>query len=252
MRHLPTLLTIAGIALLLWFGPIAQPPHFNDFADQSVWMGIPHAADVLSNLGFAIVAVWGWRRLRPAPARAALRAGELGYRLFLVGLLLTAVGSAYYHWAPDNQRLVWDRLPIAVSFAGLLAAVRAEMRPDTAALRFAVVMSVLAALSVAWWHYTDHPQQPGDLGPYVLLQALPLLLIPLWQAIYGAPRRDRLNFAVVIGCFLLAKWAELNELTLLATLGWISGHTLKHLLATLAAGLLVGRLVQRSRAQCAL
>ena len=62
-------------------------------------------------------------------ADASLNAGRHGYRLFLVGLLLTAFGSGLYHLAPDNARLVWDRLPIALACAGLLAAVRAECLP---------------------------------------------------------------------------------------------------------------------------
>jgi len=33
-----------------------------------------------------------------------------------VGLRLTAVGSAYHHLAPDNQRLSWDRLPMTLAF----------------------------------------------------------------------------------------------------------------------------------------
>ena len=245
LQRLPAQLAVAGAAVLLLLGPISQPRHYNDFADQSVILGIPHARDVLSNLGFAMVAVWGWFSLRPRRDHPALRRGWCGYRLFLVGLFLTAAGSAYYHLAPDNQRLVWDRLPIALACAGLLAGVRAETRPDTRISQYAAVISLLALLSVAWWYYTDHPQQPGDLGPYLYFQALPLVLVPLWQAVYGAPRPDRVWFGLAILLYVLAKLAELWDHELLASLGWISGHTLKHLLATVAAAILVGRLYWR-------
>ena len=244
-HYVPMILTIVGGVLLLLHGPIAQPAHYNDFADQSVLFGIPHAGDVLSNLGFAMVAMWGWIRLRPKRDDAGLRHGWCGYQLFLIGLLLTAVGSAYYHLAPDNERLVWDRLPIGLAAAGLLAGVRAETRGDTHTSRYAAILAVLAILSVGWWHYTDSPQQPGDLRPYLLLQGLPLVLVPLWQAIYHAPRRDRIWFGVAVLLYVLAKLAEVWDHELLATLGWISGHTLKHLLATAAAGVLIGRLSQR-------
>jgi hypothetical protein len=239
------MLTIAGSVLLLLYGPIAQPAHYNDFADQSVLFGVPHAGDVLSNIGFAMVAIWGWIRLRPKRHHAALAQGWCGYRLFLIGLLLTAVGSTYYHLAPDNQRLVWDRLPIGLAAVGLLAAVRAETRSDTHVFRYAAILSVLAILSVGWWHYTDSPQHPGDLRPYALLQALPLVMVPLWQAIYRAPRRDRIWFGVAVLLYVLAKLAEVWDHELLAGLSWISGHTLKHLLAAAAAGVLIGRLSQR-------
>ncbi|HEX7790271.1 MAG TPA: hypothetical protein VF467_07050, partial [Afipia sp.] len=104
IRHAPTIITISLIALLALHGRIAQPAHYHDFADHSVASGIPHAADVLSNAGFALVAIWGWLTLRPYRASAPLRAGWPGYRLFLIGLFLTAFGSAYYHLAPDNAR----------------------------------------------------------------------------------------------------------------------------------------------------
>lgn len=244
-QHLPTIFTVAVSILLLLRGPLSQPANYNNFADRSALLGIPHAGDVLSNFGFALVALWGWIRLRPQRDHAALRYGWCGYQLFLIGLLLTAVGSGYYHLAPDNERLVWDRLPIGLAAAGVLAGVRAETHYDTHASRYAAILTVLAVLSVGWWHYTDSPQHPGDLRPYLLLQGLPLALVPLWQAIYRASRRDRIWFGVAVLLYVLAKLAEVWDHELLALLGWISGHTLKHLLATAAAGVLIGRLTQR-------
>ena len=124
-RRLPLLITVGGAGLLLLHGPIVQPSHYIEFADQSTLLGVPHAADVLSSAGFAVIGVWGWLRLAPLRNHPALSAGLCGYRLFLIGLMLTALGSAFFHLAPDNQRLVWDRLPIALACAGLLAGVRA-------------------------------------------------------------------------------------------------------------------------------
>jgi len=74
------------------------------------------------------------------------------------------------------------------------------------------------------------------------------LLIPLWQAIYRAPPADRLAFGAALLAYVAAKFAELNDRQIFDALGSISGHTLKHLLATLAAWILVARLVQRTNA----
>ncbi|GAB3538480.1 hypothetical protein GCM10027343_04310 [Noviherbaspirillum agri] len=238
---LPLLLTLAACAGLLLHGPIAQPPQYHEFADQSLLLGIPHAADVISNIGFGLVALWGFMRLRPYARHAAIAEGWPGYRLFLVGLMLTAVGSGFYHLAPDNWRLVWDRLPIALVCAGLLAAVRAETKRGRNAEADAVWLGFVAIASVGWWAVTD------DLRPYLLLQFLPIILIPLWQLAASSPRRDRIAFGVALLLYVLAKFAELHDHELLAALGFVSGHTLKHLLATLAAGVLVGRLVQHRR-----
>ena len=114
LRHLPAALTALLAAAALFHGPIHQPAGYHDFADQSLVWGVPHFCDVTSNLGFAIAALWGWLRLAPVRGHPDLRHGWAGYRLFLAGLFLTALGSSWYHLAPDNAGLVWDRLPIAL------------------------------------------------------------------------------------------------------------------------------------------
>lgn len=245
--HLPTIITVGIVFLMLWHGVITQPANYHDFADHSRWASVPHAADVFSNFGFAIIGIWGWWQLSPQRAHPAIRAGWFGYRLLLVGLILTAAGSAYYHLAPDDYRLVWDRLPIALACAGLLAGVRAETVGRYDARLEAAVLALLAVLSVAWWHFTGLQGQ-GDLRPYLLLQLLPILLVPLWQALHGSDAGDRRWFGAALAIYILAKVAELNDHAFLAAAGGVSGHTVKHLLATLAAALIVGRLVQRVRA----
>jgi hypothetical protein len=111
----------------------------------------------------------------------------------------------------------------------------------------AAVLALGAVLSVAWWHFTNG-EGAGDLRPYLLLQLLPIVLIPLWQWLYGSDRRDRLYFGAALAVYVLAKVAELSDHAFLATNGLLTGHTLKHLLATLAAWLIVVRLVRRTRA----
>jgi hypothetical protein len=245
--HLPLLVTLSLCAAMLVHGPIAQLAHYHEFADQSVLAGVPHAADVLSNISFALVASWGILRLWPMRGDAFSDAGRHGYRLFLAGLLLTSVGSSLYHLAPDDARLVWDRLPIALACAGLLSAVRAECMSKPDSRGDALLLGLFAVLSVGWWYFTAQNGE-GDLRPYLLLQSLPLILIPLWQFIYRVPQRDRIAFGCALVLYVAAKLAELNDHVLLAALGFISGHTIKHLLAAGAAAVLVARLVERQHA----
>lgn len=245
--RLPLIVTVAIVILMLAYGVIEQPANYHDFADRAMWAGVPHAADVFSNFGFALIGLWGLWQLSPQRTHPAIRAGWFGYRLLLVGLILTAAGSAYYHLAPDDYCLVWDRLPIALACAGLLAGVRAETVARYDARVEAAVLALLAVLSVAWWHFTGLQGQ-GDLRPYLLLQVLPILLVPLWQALHGSDAGDRRWFGAALLIYVLAKLAELNDHQLLQVSGALmSGHTLKHLLATVAAALIVGRLVQRVR-----
>jgi hypothetical protein len=244
----PAIITVGIIAVMAVHGRIAQPPHYSEFADQSVVSGIHHAADVFSNAGFALVAIWGWLALYPKRASEPLRAGWPGYRLFLIGLLLTAFGSGFYHLAPDNARLIWDRLPIALACAGLLVGVRGDTRPGSKTEIEAIVLALFAVASVAWWVYTDR-MGADDLRPYLLLQGLPLVLIPLWQAIYRAPRADRIAFAAAMALYVLAKVTEVLDHEIANALGVVSGHTLKHLIATMATAAVVFGLTRRFSAR---
>ena len=61
-----------------------------------------------------------------------------------------------------------------------------------------------------------------------------------------APRQARRAFGLAILLYIAAKATELLDHQLLALLGGLlSGHSLKHLLATLAAAVLVHRLWRR-------
>ena len=240
-RQLPAALTLILIAVLWIHGPVAQFADYHQFADQGNVLGIPHAGDVLSNGSFALVAFWGLWKLRSLFCGKAWQPGCYGYRLFLAGLLLTTVGSGYYHLAPDNARLVWDRMPTALTCAGLLAATRAEWHPRprrAAEMRGTLLLAFGAVAGVLWWRITDLCGV-GDLRWYLLFQILPVVLIPLWQATAHAPRARRLALAAAIVLYGAAKLAELYDHQLQDLLHVISGHTLKHLLAAVAAAVLL-------------
>ena len=246
--YLPALLVLLSGLVMIVHGPIGQPANYHAFADHTDFLKIPYANDVLSNLGFALVGCWGILRLWPQRQHPALLSGRIGYAVFLIGLILTALGSAYYHLAPDNDRLLWDRLPIALACAGLLAGAWAETAlPKRYALAATSLLVIYAIASVLWW-YVSELNGVGDLRLYLLLQILPIVLIPLWQAIYQSPARDRFWFGAAFLLYVLAKLAELSDHEFLAmSHGLVSGHTLKHLLATAAAAALVNRLIERTR-----
>ena len=222
-RWLPPAAIFAVATAMILHGPIAQPAGYHNFADARTWMGLPRAADVLSNAPFALVGLW---------ALARRRAG-MTWTVFDVSLVLTAFGSAYYHLAPDDARLVWDRLPIALACAGLLAAVHGETHANSPPIALLATLCAAAIASVAWWRTT------GDLRPYLLLQGAPLLLIPLWQWQAGTPRRERVLFGAAIGFYVAAKLCEAMDRPILEALTVVSGHTLKHLLAAVGAAVIV-------------
>lgn len=246
---MPAVLVIVAVVGLALHGPIRQFDNYHAFADSRTLFGVPRALDVLSNFAFAVVAFVGLRRrwqnrgndVRTGEAnREGTGDGSVAWTWFLVSLVATAVGSAFYHLAPANGRLIWDRLPIAIGCASLLAAMRADLGLSGKPPRDLFGLVVLAVGSVAWWHVTDRMGQ-DDLRPYLLLQALPLVLIPLWQAVCGAPQDQRLGYGLAISLYVLAKVAELGDHVIFDLTGIISGHTVKHLLAAVATGVIVLR-----------
>ncbi|HEX3097968.1 MAG TPA: hypothetical protein VHQ02_09625 [Usitatibacter sp.] len=234
----------AVAAIMAVHGPIPQLPHYHEFADARPLLGVPHAMDVLSNAAFALVGLWGLWRLRDPAVRARLGRACIGYALFIAALVMTSAGSSYYHLAPDDARLVWDRIPIALACAGLLSGTHAQTHSARHALGLTAALAVAAVASVLWWSFTA-VTGVGDLRPYLLLQGAPLLLVPAWQALAGSPRRDRVAFGWAIGLYVLAQFAELLDHGLFEALGFMSGHTLKHLLAAAAGFVLVAAITRR-------
>lgn len=249
-RHRLTGLLAAAAALLaaalVLSGPVLQWPDYHAFADQRAWWGLPNAADVLSNLPFALVGAWGLWRLRGAAAPSSP-----AWRVFCAALVATAAGSTLYHLAPDNTALVFDRLPIAWACASLLCAFLAE-RWHPRAARAAVLVPALAvaSLSVAAWWWGERAGA-GDLRAYLFVQFLPMLLVPLTLVV----RRHADTPGVVpasawwgvLALYALAKAMEIADRPVFEALGIVSGHTLKHLLAAAGAACLVAGLV-RARA----
>lgn len=162
------------------------------------------------------------------------------------GLLLTGVGSAYYHWGPGNPRLAWDRLPLAITIMGLLDAVVAERIGVRVALRLLGPLVAIAALSVVYWAWTEQ-RGDGDLRLYALVQFFPLAAIPLM--LWWLPPRytGAVGLLAAAAVYALAKVPELADAAIFSGTRVVSGHTLKHLLAALA-GYAVLLMLERRRA----
>jgi hypothetical protein len=231
--RVPVLLLVVacGFIIALLLPPIAQPPGYHNFADQRSLFGIPHGWNVLSNLAFILAGGIGLAGiLGKAMGRCAL---SPAYGIFFGAVILTGVGSAWYHLAPGNATLVWDRLPMAAAFMSFLAIIVGEYIDMRIGRRLLLPLVLLGILSVWYWHITESAGH-GDLRPYGLVQFLPLPLILLiaWQ--YPDPGRAGRYLLAVFVLIILSKGAELFDHAVLAATGSISGHTLKHLLAGLA------------------
>jgi hypothetical protein len=219
--------------------PIAQPQSYHHFADTRALYGLPNAADVLSNAAFFVVAIVGLRAIASGRA-VVVRPWERFCWLGVFGCaLLIALGSAYYHVAPDDAHLVWDRLTIAIEFALLCGVIIGERGDGADGPWVTAALVVLAVVSVIVWHRTD------DLRLYALVQILPAVVIPL-AVVLLRPRYDRFaGYLSSAGLYALAKVLEMFDRPVYGALRAVSGHTLKHVAAAAAIGVLVPMLVKR-------
>ena len=116
--------------------PIAQDPGYHNFADRRDLLNIPNFFDVISNLAFVIVGVMGMRLIGSGLATGGLPELKAVYMTFFIGVFLTGFGSAYYHFHPDNQTLLWDRLPMTIAFMALFSAIVGETISSQIALKY--------------------------------------------------------------------------------------------------------------------
>ena len=222
---------LVAAAVAAWaLPPLPQDPAYHAFADARALGPVANAANVLSNLVFLVVGLLGLREAVRQPGLPARPAWMVAF----AGITLVSVGSAWYHRAPGDDTLLWDRLPMTIGFMGLLATVLAIPFGERVA-RLALWPAVIIGVgSVLAWRLT------GDLRPYVWVQFTPLLLIAATLVLCPMPpphRRDLLSALVLYG---IAKGCELADASLFAaTAGVISGHTLKHLAAGAACGALI-------------
>jgi hypothetical protein len=220
---------IAAIGVVFWLGPIPQDPGYHEFADRRAWLGIPNFWNVATNLPFLFIGLLGlsWR---PRLLSEALRGH---YTILVIGVALVGVGSAYYHWAPSTPSLVWDRLPMTVAFMALFAAVVQDRVSERLGRVLLWPLMAAGAATIAYWYWSETAGR-GDLRPYAVVQFLPMLLIPLMLLLFrGKGLRDAWLWAT-FGAYVLAKIAEHFDAAIFVATGFLSGHSLKHLLAALA------------------
>jgi hypothetical protein len=217
--------------------PIPQDPSYHNFADRRAFLGIPNFGDVMSNVPFFLVGALGiaFFLQRRNDARGEIDPQRWPFFIYFIGVALVAFGSAYFHYAPTNETLFWDRLPMSIAFMALLSAFvvdRIQIRAGLFLLPFLVILGIF---SVIYWHLTEQAGQ-GDLRLYAVVQFFPILAIPLICILFSPLKLDA-RYLVAMACLYgLAKVFEFFDHGIFDLLDeTVSGHTLKHLSAAAAA-----------------
>lgn len=236
-RHLLMALIVFGsLTLMLLLQPFGQNPEYHNFADKRPFFGVPNFLDVGSNLAFLVVGIAGLIvcfRNRLGNMRNA-------WIILFAGVALVSVGSAYYHWNPNNQTLVWDRLPMTIGFMALFAALLGEYIGERLGKFLLAPLLLLGFSSVVYWHWFD------DLRFYIWVQLIPLLTIPVIMLLYRPKYSHQWMLLAALGFYALAKITELSDEQIFAlSQNLISGHTIKHLLSALGCLIILLMLQKR-------
>lgn len=204
----------------------------NHFVDERTWLGIPNAADVLSNLPFAIFGFWGLAlQANTSKAfRPYMRRENFVLTLFFMGLIFTAVGSMLFHLAPSDSTLLWDRVGMAFAFAGMLGVAASERVSARSGIWLGLASLLTGTLALIVWSKTS------DVLPWMVLQFGCMAMILILAITRQHAKSLGVSLYAVVAWYALAKVFESKDHAIFESTGhWVSGHTLKHLAASLAA-----------------
>jgi hypothetical protein len=242
-----TLAIIAAAASLIAIAivilpPIAQAPLYHAFADARTLYGVPNFWNVISNIPFFLVAIYGFKALR-SPHAFVERWERAAYCILLAGAAGVGAGSAYYHLHPGDARLFWDRLPMTVVFMSLVAATVGErigMRAGRLSLLPLILLGVTATLT---WRFS------GDLRLYAVVQFGSMLAVPLMLILFPPRYSGAGRIWCTVILYALAKILELSDHQIAAVVA-TGGHPWKHAAAAAALFCYVDAVARRRRTAC--
>ena len=146
------IVTLLPVVIIFQLPPIPQDPSFHNFADNTSLAGIPNFWNVASNLGFIIVGLLGYVIILRSSSSFAIK---VTYLVLSLSVVPTGIGSAYYHLQPNNDRLVFDRIPMTFVFMAFLSAAISQAISRKWGLILLLPLICLGGSSVLWWHYTE-------------------------------------------------------------------------------------------------
>lgn len=223
------------LVILFWWitGPIPQSPTYHDFADQRSWFEISNSLDVLTNILFCLVGLLGLAALHHN--RQIESPVFRMYLTFFISVFLTGLGSIYYHLNPSDSTLVWDRLPLSIALMSFLSLVFSERVNLELGQKLFPWLVLAGVCSVIYWFWLD------DLRLYILVQFGSIMVLPFILWCYKGSNSGVLWAA--LNFYAAAKIFEyMDQQIYQYSTELISGHSLKHIAASLSTFMVVVKL----------
>jgi hypothetical protein len=95
------------------------------------------------------------------------RRERIAYYVFFAGEFLTCFGSSYYHGAPSNDTLLWDRLVFSLMLTSMFSIIVTEFVSRRVGHLMLAPM-VFIGLSSVWYWARGEAIGQGDLRPYYM------------------------------------------------------------------------------------
>ena len=229
---------IIGIIAIIGFAlssPIEQNEDYHNFSDTLIIGGIPNFWNVISNIPFLIVGLFGILRLK--------KMGRVNFQFltFFIAISFLAIGSGYYHFNPNSSRLVWDRLPMTIAFTALMSIVISEFIDFKKGKLLLWPLLILGIISIVYWVKLD------DLRLYALVQFYPIIAIPVILILFKSEEHSPYGFWLLLISYIIAKLFETYDFEIHKTLKLLSGHSLKHLSASVGVYLLINSYIRQNK-----
>lgn len=234
------------VGLLAW-GPVALQADEFRYADTRRWWGIPNAMNVLANLPVMLAGALGLHRTRTSVWPAHVR---MAWQGFHGAVVLSGAAATAHHLAPTVALFVLSQMAMATALTLLCCGALAERvdvrfgSPRGLAVAGLFVSALALQLAVGTWLTGS-----VDLRPVLLLQLLPVLLIPTGAMSLPGSVTRLSDWMLMLTAYGLARAFEQADVAIFSATGWIGGHALMHLSLACAAGWLTYRAGSASTCQ---
>ncbi|WP_298544477.1 ceramidase domain-containing protein [uncultured Aquimarina sp.] len=216
-------LGVIAVMTMFFIDPIIQNESYHLFNDNRSFVNIPNFWNVISNYPFLIVGGLGVIYFMQS------KKPEISYVLLFLGIILVAIGSGYYHLFPSSQSLVWDRLPMTIVFMTLFSIVIKEFVSVRLGRLVLFPLILVGMSSILYWAFG----KSGDLRFYALIQFYPMLAIPIILIFFKSKYNKGIEYWILLTSYIIAKILEYFDAEIYLFLEFISGHSLKHIVAAI-------------------
>jgi len=241
---------IFGLMAIFFFPRLTRNPVSHLFLLQLEKEDVARFGNVVTSLAIVFVGLSGlyfmirsgnitWRK--PFVEQRERRI----YAVFFLCLILTGLGSGWYHYDPVEERLIWDRLPAMTALLSFFAIVVSERISLKAGTHLLWPLLILGAGSAIYWQVGLEQAGRGDIRFYGLIYGYTVLAIPLTLLLFPSRFTQGHYFWRVLFWLALARSCELFEQEIFGLTQYVSGHTLGHCFAAVGVFSIVAMLKRR-------